>query len=113
MKSRIQSARIAAIGAASREIIPLYRDMGPAIVKKQETMGWGKSVVERLSSDLKAELPGIKGLSANNPWFMRQFYAEYCFAVFLEQPVQELPGRRIPHLSRKDHAPLIGEPALP
>lgn len=44
---------------------------------------------------------------------MRQFYAEYCFAVFLEQPVQELPGRRIPHLSRKDHAPLIGEPALP
>ena len=113
MKSSIQSARVAAAHAAKRELILLYRDMGHEIVKKQETMGWGKSVVERLSSDLKAELPGIKGLSANNPWFMRQFYAEYCFAVFLEQPVQELPGRRIPHLSRKDHAPLIGEPALP
>jgi hypothetical protein len=113
MKSRIQSARIAATGAASREIIPLCRDMGHEIVEKQETMGWGKSVVERLSFDLKAEFPGIKGLSANNPWFMRQFYAEYYSTDFLEQPVQELPGRRLPNLSRKDHAPLIGEPSLP
>ena len=38
-------------------------------------MGWGKSVVETLSPDLRKAYPGVKGFSANNLWLMRQFEA--------------------------------------
>ncbi|MFN9719915.1 MAG: hypothetical protein ACK58L_14540 [Planctomycetota bacterium] len=33
-------------------------------------------MVERLSADLQAELPGAKGFSSNNLWLMRQVYTE-------------------------------------
>ena len=59
-------------------------------MEKQEDLGWGKSVVEQLSLDLRAEFPGMKGFSANNLWLMRQFYSEYSSPAFLEQLVQEI-----------------------
>ena len=90
VKARIQSARLAAVRAVNRELILLYWDIGRGIVEKQEDMGWGKSVVERLSSDLRAAFPGLKGFSANNLWLMRQFYTEYSSSEFVEQAVQEL-----------------------
>jgi len=75
VKARIQSARIAVARAANRELILLYWDLGRGIVEKQEEMGWGKSVVEMLSTDLREAYPGVKGFSANNLWLMRQFEA--------------------------------------
>ena len=47
------------------------------IVDRQEVEGWGKSVVERLSADLRQEFPGVSGFSVQNLWYMRQFYSEY------------------------------------
>ena len=90
MKSRIQSARISAARAVNRELILLYWDIGRAIVEKQEVLGWGKSVVAQLSSDLRGAFPELKGFSASNLWLMRQFYTEYSSSEFLEQAVQEL-----------------------
>jgi predicted nuclease of restriction endonuclease-like (RecB) superfamily len=107
LKARIQTARITAARAANRELMLLYWDMGRGIVQKQQALGWGKTVVERLSADLQVEFPGLKGFSANNLWLMRQFYTEYSAPAFvqagfpvagllaapdLEQPVQDLPG---------------------
>ena len=108
LKTRIQSARISAARAANCELILLYWDLGRGIVEKQQTLGWGKSVVERLSADLQAEFPGVRGFSANNLWLMRQFYTEYSTsevllaapaeaglleASDLEQPVQDPSDR--------------------
>ncbi len=108
LKNRIQSARISAARAANCELILLYWDKGRGIVEKQQALGWGKTVVERLSADLQAVFPGLKGFSANNLWLMRQFYTEYsAFEVFasappeagllegsdLEQPVQDPADR--------------------
>jgi hypothetical protein len=53
VKARIQAARIAVARAANRELILLYWDLGRGIVEKQGLMGWGKTVVERLSGDLR------------------------------------------------------------
>jgi predicted nuclease of restriction endonuclease-like (RecB) superfamily len=91
VKVRIQVARIAVARAANRELILLYWDLGRGIVEKQEAMGWGKSVVETLSADLREAYPCVKGFSANNLWLMRQFYTEYGAPGFLEQCVQDLP----------------------
>ena len=57
LKARIQSARNSAGRAVNRELILLYWDLGRSIVEKQQALGWGKSVVERLSADLQAEFP--------------------------------------------------------
>ena len=95
LKSRIQSARISAARAVNRELILLYWDIGRGIVEKQEDLGWGKSVVEQLSLDLRSEFPGMKGFSANNLWLMRQFYSEYSSSAFLEQLVQEMQSQRL------------------
>ncbi len=76
VKARIRGARISVARAANRERILLYCwDLGHGIVEKQELMGWGKSVVETLSADLREASPGVKGFSANNLGLMWQFAA--------------------------------------
>ena len=38
---------------------------------------WGNGVVEQLSLDLQDAFPGVKGFSARNLWFMKQWYSFY------------------------------------
>lgn len=91
VKGRIRDSRIRATRAASKELITLYWKIGQDIVEKQEELGWGKSVVEQLSKDLKLEFPGTLGFSTQNLWYMRQFYLEYRAHTNLQQLVGEIP----------------------
>ena len=91
IKSKIQTARIQAARIVNRELIQLYWNIGQDIVEKQEQMGWGKSVVERLSQDLTKEFPGVNGFSTRNLWDMRKFFAEYEKHENLRQLVAEIP----------------------
>ena len=59
IKSRIQSARTSASRSVNRELILLYWDIGRGIVEKQARLGWGESVIERLSRDLKQAFPEV------------------------------------------------------
>lgn len=91
IKSRIRTAQYAALKAVNQELISLYWDIGKTIVERQEGETWGKSVVEQLSKDLRVELPEHKGFSAQNLWFMRQFYLSYKDnAEILQQLVREI-----------------------
>ena len=91
VKERIQAGRIQAHLAANRELVELYWDLGKLIVERQDSQGWGKSVVERLSGDLCAEFPEMKGLSLSNLWRMRSFYlAHNQDLAILAQAVREL-----------------------
>jgi DUF1016 N-terminal domain len=61
-------------------------------MERQEALGWGNPVVERLSTDLKAEFRQITGFSPRNLWFIKQFYETYAEAPeFLKQLVSEIP----------------------
>ena len=77
IKDRIRGAQLKALKGVNRELIRLYRDIGGMIVRRQKQEGWGRSVVERLSADIRLEFPGIAGFSIQNLWYMRQFYLEY------------------------------------
>jgi len=44
---------------------------------KQDQFGWGKTIVENLSSDLQKEFHGMQGFSSQNLWRMRKFYLTY------------------------------------
>jgi len=77
VKERIRSAQYEALKAVNKELVGLYWDIGRMIAERQEAEGWGKSVVKRLSADLRQEFPGVGGFSVQNLWYMRQFYSEY------------------------------------
>jgi hypothetical protein len=74
IKSRIRTAQIKASLAVNRELIQLYWDIGGLIVNRQRAEGWGKSVVEKLASDIQKDFPGIEGFSPRNIWLMRALY---------------------------------------
>jgi predicted nuclease of restriction endonuclease-like (RecB) superfamily len=89
LKARVLSARISAARSVNRDVILLYWDIGRGIAQRQETLGWGKSVVETLAKDLQMAFPGMRGFSANNLWLMRQFYKTYVEPEFLAKAVAE------------------------
>jgi predicted nuclease of restriction endonuclease-like (RecB) superfamily len=90
IKTRIRDAQYQALRAVNKELVALYWDLGQSIHQKQETLGWGKAVVETLAKDLQNEFPGRTGFSATNLWYMRQFYAEYRDRPILQPLVGEI-----------------------
>lgn len=101
VKQRIQESRIRAYRSVNKELIDLYWGIGREIAERQERDGWGKSVVERLSRDLRKEFPGTSGFSTQNLWFMRQIYLEYRRHPNLLQLVREVPwGQNISTMTK-------------
>jgi predicted nuclease of restriction endonuclease-like (RecB) superfamily len=90
IKERIHQSRYEAAKAVNQEIIRLYWDIGRLITEKQQTLGWGKSVVETLSEDLQKEFPGMTGFGKSNLWSMAQFYSEYHTDTILQPLVGEI-----------------------
>ncbi len=91
VKNSIREAQITTGKYVNRSMIALYWHIGQMITERQEKEGWGKSVVERLSNDLKREFPNQQGFSVQNLWFMRQFYLMYRNSLILQQAVREIP----------------------
>jgi predicted nuclease of restriction endonuclease-like (RecB) superfamily len=93
LKTRVVSARISAARAGNREMILLYWDIGQRVVERQQTLGWGESVVEMVAADLRREFPRVTGFSRQNVWRMLQFYRTHSAPEFLSQLVRELTNR--------------------
>ncbi len=91
IKLRIRSAQISASRVLNKGLVKLYWSIGKDIVDKQDKLGWGKSVVENLSKDLRHEFNGTSGFSTQNLWYMRQFYTEYQGHSNLQQLAGEIP----------------------
>ncbi len=90
IKDRIRSAQYEALKAVNKELVGFYWDIGRMISEKQKELGWGKSVVQNISDDLKSEFPGSKGFSISNLWYMTQFYQEYQGLEKLESLIREI-----------------------
>lgn len=90
IKTRIRSAQYEALKAVNKELISLYWDIGKMIVEKQKDESWGKSIVEKLSEDLRKEFPEMKGFSARNIFYMRDFYLEYNKNEKLQSMIAEI-----------------------
>lgn len=74
VKARIYESQYKAHRAVNHELIDLYWGLGELIIDKQNRFGWGKSVVENLSTELHKEFVGVKGFSVQNLWMMRKFF---------------------------------------
>jgi predicted nuclease of restriction endonuclease-like (RecB) superfamily len=109
VKERVRSAQYAALKAVNTELVGLYWDLGRMILERQEQAGWGKSVVERLSQDLRREFPGVAGFSVQNLWYMRQFHMEYRGDERLQPLVGEIAWAHNLVIMSKCKAPLERE----
>ncbi len=90
IKNRVRAAQYEALKAVNQELVALYWDIGSMIAQRQKDRGWGKSVVETLAKDLQNEFPGMSGFSAQNLWYMRQFYLAYAGHPKLQPLVGEI-----------------------
>lgn len=96
IKQRIRQAQTKALLSANSEMISMYWDIGKMLVAKQQTAGWGASVIPKLSKEIHNELPEIKGFSERNIGRMIAFYREYPDAqTILPQPVAKLPDQAL------------------
>lgn len=87
LKARVRQSQTKAMLSVNRELIQLYWDIGRQIAQRQQNVGWGRSVVDRLSKDLRSAFPDVTGFSASSLWRMRAFCLAY---QDLAQPVREL-----------------------
>lgn len=109
LKRRIGEGQVRAFRAVNQELLFLYWDIGEAIYQRQETLGWGKSVVENLAKDLQAAYPGRNGFSSQNLWFMRQFYCEYRERAKLQPLIRDLSWTKNLIVMRRCKDPLERE----
>ncbi len=91
IRAAILQARIKAARVLNKELIQLYWKIGEMIVQRQGEEGWGKAVVDKLSQDLRSELPDSRGFSTRNLWDMRKLYQTYKDYPNLRQAVAEIP----------------------
>lgn len=90
LKDRILGARVTAARAINREMILLYWDLGRRIVETQQALGWGESVIDRLSSDLQDAFPHTSGFSPRSLRDMKRFYLAYSDETIWPQAVAKL-----------------------
>lgn len=91
LKARIGGARARALMAANAEQIALYHELGREILTRQEREGWGSKVIDRLSADLRAAFPEMRGLSTRNLLYMRDFARAYPNPEIVQQLAAKLP----------------------
>ena len=91
LKARVAGARARAVQAANAEQIALYHELGCEILARQGREGWGAKVIDRLSADLRAAFPDMRGLSSSNLKYMRQFAQACPERRFGQQPADQLP----------------------
>jgi predicted nuclease of restriction endonuclease-like (RecB) superfamily len=87
----VQQAQLQAVVAVNKELISLYWQIGRAILTRQKREGWGAKVIDRLSADLHAAFPQMKGFSPRNLKYMRAFAQAYPEEPFVQQVAAQIP----------------------
>ena len=90
LKARVLSARLSATRAVNCDMILLYWDIGHGIVKKQQALGWGESVVETVAAHLQQAFPATTGFSPRNLRDMKRLYLAYADETIWRQLVAEV-----------------------
>jgi predicted nuclease of restriction endonuclease-like (RecB) superfamily len=76
--------------SAPRRVM-LYWQIGQDILIRQDALGWGTRVVQRLADDLRREFPGQKGFSCRNLQYMRKLVESWAGDPKVPQLVAQIP----------------------
>ena len=89
LKEEILSSRYTAAKLVNKELLILYFKIGKLLASKTENSGYGAKIIENISNDLQANLPGLRGFSVTNLKYMKQFYENYS-SLEISQSVTDL-----------------------
>lgn len=79
IKTAILQSQYQAAKETTRVQLILYYGIGRFLSSKKGKKTWGTSVLETISSQLRKELPGLRGFSATSLKNMRLFYENWSF----------------------------------
>lgn len=88
LKQKIRNSQVKAILKVNAELLSLYWEIGKELIEKQVQSNWGDKIISQLAKDLLNEFPGVKGFSATNLKYIRQWYQFY--SSFGQQAVDQL-----------------------
>ena len=96
IKTAILQSQYQAAKETTRVQLILYYGIGRYLSSKKGKKTWGTSVLETISSQLRKELPGLRGFSATSLKKMRLFYENWNFLEDSNSSVMtdELPDTR-------------------
>ena len=77
IKTAILQSQARAAKAVNQEQLALYFGIGRYVSANTRKKNWGKGAIEAISSQLRAELPGLRGFSAPSLRKMRIFFEEW------------------------------------
>ena len=93
IKTAILQSQYQAAKETTRVQLILYYGIGRYLSSRKGKNSWGTKVLVEISSQLRKELPGLRGFSASNLKNMRQFYDNWAFLEKSNSTVEtvELP----------------------
>ena len=74
IKTAILQGQYEALKDVNRVQLDVYFAIGKYLSKNTKRFAWGSGVMEKISEQLRKELPGLRGFSASNLYEMRKFY---------------------------------------
>ena len=96
IKTAILQSQYQAAKETTRVQLILYYGIGRYLSSKKGKKTWGTGVLETISSQLRKELPGLRGFSATSLKKMRLFYENWSFLEDSNSSIMtdELPDTR-------------------
>lgn len=85
LKSRFRQVQLKAAVAVNTALLQFYWELGADIVTRQAQADWGSGFLKQLSADLMHEFPEMKGFSASNLKYIRQWYSFYAVSPAIGQ----------------------------
>lgn len=95
--NHIEQSKLRAFSEVNKALLHAYSSIGKEV---SENASYGKSVVEKLSRDLRLKYPEAKGYSVRNLWNMKKFYDTY-------QKLQTLSAELLFSISWSNHVTLL------
>ena len=101
IKIAILQSQYQAAKETTRVQLILYYGIGRYLSSKKGKKNWGTSVLETISSQLRKELPGLRGFSATSLKKMRLFYENWSFLEDSDGDVPKVSFLSFSGLTRK------------
>lgn len=103
IKTAILKSQARAAQMVNHEQLSLYYGIGRYISEHSREGYWGTGAIARISKQLKAELPGLKGFSEENIKLMRRFYEAWkdieTSSVVGTTEIPQVPTQQLPATS--------------
>jgi predicted nuclease of restriction endonuclease-like (RecB) superfamily len=77
VKDAVRRAQIKTFISVNSGLLHLYWSLGEDIVSREKDFQWGDSFLKKMSEELMAEFPDMKGFSHRNLKYIKQWYSFY------------------------------------